>query len=118
MRPKRDQDLNHAVGTRIRIARLRAGLTQERLAERLGVEPTTVYRFESGRRGVTLPMLLRIAAVLNVRAAELLDMETPAHLLPAYADGEAVTELLAVFQRLDPGQRALAVQLVRVVGSA
>jgi transcriptional regulator with XRE-family HTH domain len=118
MRPKRDHDLNRTIGARIRVARLRAGLTQERLAERVGVEPTTVYRFESGRRGVTLPMLLRIAAVLNVRPAELLDMETPAHLVPAYVDGEAVTELLAAFQRLDPSQRALAVQLVRVVGSA
>ncbi len=117
MRPTRDSTVNRSIGARIRVARTRAGLTQERMAERLGVESATVYRFEAGKRGVTLPMLYRIAAVLNVPASSFVESETPAHLIPSYVDGDEVTDLLAPFQRLDPPQKALAIRLVRSIPS-
>ena len=51
-------DLGRQIGRAIAHARQRRGLTQEQVAEKLGVEQETVSRFE---RGVVLPPLGRLA---------------------------------------------------------
>jgi transcriptional regulator with XRE-family HTH domain len=40
----------------LKAARTRAGLTQLALANRLGVDPQTVSRWERGERGISQPM--------------------------------------------------------------
>lgn len=52
-------------GTRIRQARERANLTQERLAERSGLGRTTIQRIEAGA-GIKYVHLIRIGRVLGV----------------------------------------------------
>ena len=42
------------------MARLKGGLTQRELANRLGVSQPTIAAYESGRREPTLPTLMRI----------------------------------------------------------
>lgn len=49
-------------GSLILTARLKAGLTQRDLADRLGVSQPTVAAYESGRRQPTLQTLMRILA--------------------------------------------------------
>jgi transcriptional regulator with XRE-family HTH domain len=49
-------------GSLILLARLKAGLTQHELADRLGVSQPTVAAYESGRRQPTLPTLMRMLA--------------------------------------------------------
>jgi len=49
-------------GSLILSARIKAGLTQRQLAERLGVSQPTVAAYESGRRQPTVPMLMRFLA--------------------------------------------------------
>lgn len=46
-------------GSLILTARLKAGLTQQELAKRLGVSQPTVAAYESGRRQPTVPTLMR-----------------------------------------------------------
>ena len=46
-------------GSLILSARLKAGLTQQELADRLGVSQPTVAAYESGRRQPTVPTLMR-----------------------------------------------------------
>ena len=58
------------VGTRIRELRRKAGLTQERLAERVGLDSRHLSRLEVGRHFPSLQSLERIAAVLHVPLAE------------------------------------------------
>lgn len=55
---------------RIRIA---AGLSQDEIAVRMGVEQTYVSGLERGVRNPTLTTVDRVAAALNVKIAELLD---------------------------------------------
>lgn len=57
----------------IRDARRRAGLSQARLAELVGVDQSGISRIERGQRPVTVDMLKAIAAALGIRAARLLD---------------------------------------------
>lgn len=56
-------------GLKVRVARLRAGLTQAELAERVGVDRGTIGRLETGRtREPHGDLIRRIAEVLGVKA--------------------------------------------------
>ena len=59
---------------RIKEVRIRAGVTQKELAERLGVYQKDVSRWESGVRP-TVDMLKRICEELNVSADVLLELK-------------------------------------------
>ena len=56
----------------ISVARKRAGISQEELAERLSVTQGAVSQWENGATSPRTEMLLRIAEVLNVTVDELL----------------------------------------------
>ena len=54
------------LGTRIRQERLQMNLTQEQLAETVGVSCTYIGLIERGERSVTLEKLVQISNVLHV----------------------------------------------------
>lgn len=56
-------ELRKRIGRAIAQARLQRGLTQEQVAERLGVEQETISRFE---RGAVLPPLGRLAELSDL----------------------------------------------------
>ena len=60
------------VGKRIKLARELAGLTQEKLAEIIGVSRTAVVRWESGETDPTIDHLIEMTKVLKVSADFLL----------------------------------------------
>ncbi len=55
----------------IKKARLAAGLSQEELAEKLGVSAKTISAYETGRAIPPSPTLIRIAEITNVSVDEL-----------------------------------------------
>lgn len=59
------------VGRRVAELRARAGLTQERLAERLGLSVKYIQRVEGGGENLTVRSLARIAGLLGVAVTEL-----------------------------------------------
>jgi transcriptional regulator with XRE-family HTH domain len=61
-----DKTIAKRIGLRIRQARQRLEMTQEKLAEQLGVNRLTVVGYESGYRTPHATDLPRLAAVLNV----------------------------------------------------
>ena len=63
------------VGKRIRQARVLAGLTQEQLAEKIGVSRTAIVRWESAETEPTLEHLLALTTSLHVSADYLLDID-------------------------------------------
>src|SRR5690349_944798 len=64
--------IDEQIGARLRAARLQAVLTQEELAQALGVDRSTVAKWEAGQRGMTVENLLRTAAVLETPPDQLL----------------------------------------------
>ena len=57
-----------ALGLRLRAARLRRKMTQEVLAERVGVSVPTVAKLESGDPSTSLATMLRVLSVLGLSA--------------------------------------------------
>ena len=63
------------VGTRIKEARLKAGLTQAELAKLLDVDPHTVWYWESGRMKPSADNLVQLSNRLGVSGDWLLDRD-------------------------------------------
>jgi len=99
------KQLADTVGRAISKQRVRSGLTQEAVAERLGVGNEAVSRIE---RGVVMPnitRLLEFAEIFGCEAAELLSEVSP------LVDDQAsrISHLLGA---LDQADRQLVVELV------
>lgn len=97
--------LAEAVGRAIARQRVRSGLTQEQVAERLGIGNEAVSRIE---RGIVMPNIARLldfAAIFGCDAVELLTEASPR------ADDQAlrISRLLA---SLDTADRQLVVDVV------
>lgn len=65
-------DIRAVIGDNTKRARLRRGLTQEQLAELMGLDRAYISGLEQGRRNPTAVTLWRIAVALEVRPADLL----------------------------------------------
>lgn len=61
-----------AIGKRIKIARINQNMTQESVAERIGITPQHVSNIETGNSSVSLTTLVAIANLLKVSADEIL----------------------------------------------
>lgn len=61
-----------AIGKRIKIARIKGELTQEKLSEMAGVSPTHLSNIETGTTRVSLSTLVSIANALKVTSDDLL----------------------------------------------
>ena len=60
------------IGTRIRAARRNCGLTQDELADQVGVSRSAVAQWETGRTGQVTGNLSRIAGALEVNVEYLM----------------------------------------------
>lgn len=60
------------IGKRIKIARIRADFTQEKLAELTDLSPSHLSNIETGTTKLSLTALVKIANVLSVTADDLL----------------------------------------------
>lgn len=65
----------HDILSHLRRHRLRSDLTQQELAERVGVTRQTILSIEKGRYSPTVGLALRLARVLEVSVEELFELE-------------------------------------------
>ena len=105
------------LGRRLAVYRRAAHLTQERLAELVGVDPVSVSRMERGLSIPSLRTLAEMAKAVGVRLADLANLEEGMD--PAEAEIAGIIQMLRgrpaedvrlvrdlagrVFQRLDAG---------------
>ena len=66
MTEEQKQQTRERIGKRISILRKMAGLTQEQLAEKAGLQRTHVGRIEAGKYAVTLEVVQAIAEALGM----------------------------------------------------
>lgn len=65
-------DIRKVFGANVRVYRLAAGLSQEAVAVRMGVDRAYVSAIERGRQNATLLTIREVAQALGVRPADLI----------------------------------------------
>lgn len=70
-----DVEIEQVVRSRLRSLRTTLGLTLDELAERANLSPSTISRIETGKRTISLDVLLPLAAALQVDLDTLLDVQ-------------------------------------------
>lgn len=101
----------HAIGDRISIARQARGLTQEGLAEAVGVTRSAVAQWETGRAGQVTGNLSRIAAVLDVSVEQLMSgNDTPPRARSLRGDELA---MLRLYRECSPADQQLLLRTAR-----
>lgn len=68
-----NKDPRGTFGERVRSRRQELGLSQEKLAERAGLDRTYIGGVERGERNVALVNIYRIAQALGVKPSKLVD---------------------------------------------
>ncbi len=97
MREKQELDL--LVGSNIKRERIRAGYTQERFSELIGIGTKSLSAIERGTVGVSLLTLLRVCQVLSISSSSLLFEASHKN------DVQSITERL---EHLPPEQFSIA----------
>jgi transcriptional regulator with XRE-family HTH domain len=69
-------DIEQVVRTRLRSLRTTLGLSLDELAERTNLSPSTISRVETGKRSISLDVLLPLATALQVDLDALLDVHS------------------------------------------
>jgi transcriptional regulator with XRE-family HTH domain len=71
------EDVRRMVGRNVKRLRMKAGLSQARLADRMGVDRAYVSGLELGQRNPTIVTLWHIAQALGVKVRSFFDESRP-----------------------------------------
>lgn len=98
-----------ALGRRVKSARRRAGIRQADLAKKLGISYQYMSMIETGKRKLSLGMLVSLANELGV---------TTEYLLNGYKSmgieaGDQDEEFLSLWQSLNPSEKAFTISVAR-----
>jgi transcriptional regulator with XRE-family HTH domain len=99
------------IGTRIRAARRERGLTQDELADQVGVSRSAVAQWETGRTGQVTGNLSRIAGVLGVNVEYLMVGDDKRAASEARQGDELA--LLRLYRECDPEDRQMLLRTAR-----
>lgn len=103
------QTAKELLGMRIREVRKARHLSQERLAEKVGVEPKQISRIEGGKSAPSLDTLEAIAKHLQVEMKDLFDFQ---HLVAEERVEEQAIRLLGM---MDDQARRLALRILQAL---
>ena len=97
---KRGMIMNQLLGSRIKALRNAQNLTQEQVADQIGVSRQKYARIENGINSITLDILSKVAKVLDVSVGDITKVLDEAPSVEYRAgDGEASSE--KIFDMLD-----------------
>lgn len=97
------KEINVEIGLRIKNARERAGLTQERFSELIELGPKSVSALERGTVGISLTTLKRICSVLSIPSDQILFGEM---------EKNDVSDLSIRLEQLSPEQYQIVREIV------
>ena len=107
-----DKELARKIGILLLSLREEAELTQEQLAEKVGLQPNSIYRYEIGERKMNLPTAIRVAKVLKVSITRLV----PEEYLVKESNDLDPENVLEVFYQLDvEDQKMLMKQMLALL---
>lgn len=98
----------YKIGQRIRKLRKAQGLSQEQLAERIGISVTHMSHIETGNTKLSLPVFMRIADELGVPTDDLLHD-------PSASQDASIHEIDELLAHCSPQQVRIISDIVRAV---
>jgi transcriptional regulator with XRE-family HTH domain len=109
-------EIETLVRSRLRTLRQTLGLSLDEVADRTNLSPSTISRIETGKRTISLDVLLPLAAALQVDLDALLDVRSDDDVVirptPRSSDGRTTWVLsrptgstIAAKMRLEPGRK-------------
>jgi transcriptional regulator with XRE-family HTH domain len=107
--PRTATAVDREIGSRIRARRLELGMSQEGLADSLGVTFQQVQKYEKGINRVAASTLIAIARVLDVQVTALIPRAGKASASQIGVDDEIYQSLIAYYSKLNPAGRRLLV---------
>jgi transcriptional regulator with XRE-family HTH domain len=105
------QNAKELLGARIKEIRKSRQLSQERLAEKVGVEPKQISRIEGGKSSPSMDTLEAIARELHVEMKELFDYQ---HLLD---EDNIEDQAQRILRMMDDKTKRLAIRLLRTLST-
>src|SRR4051795_1311973 len=126
MGPKEPNEIDRLVGSRVRQRRMQLGMSQEQLAEQLGVTVVQVQKYEKGVNRIGASRLHKIAGLLGVPIGTVFEVHTgvggaeggPAAPDPSmFADRETIALALAFHRITRPQLRRALLELARAATS-
>jgi transcriptional regulator with XRE-family HTH domain len=123
---RRPTEQDRAVGPRLKALRKTAGLTQEGLANALGVSYQQVQKYEKGTSRMSGGRLRQAASLLGVTLQDLIGEAEPAGVAgfaegagPGYEAGGEAAELLRHFGAIgDPKDRDMLLRLAKLLAKS
>lgn len=100
------------LGERIRSRRAELGLSQEALAEKVGISANTVSRIEGGQTAMTIGIFMRLVQVLDMDAGFLLGIQATGQENRKYRD------LLYRIRHLREGEQEIVLRTVETLVEA
>lgn len=97
----------YVIGQRIRKTRKAHGLSQEQLAELVGISTTHMSHIETGNTKLSLPVLVSLAEALEVSADDLLFCGSPTE------RGSVLAELTQLLESCTTQQLKITVDVLR-----
>lgn len=114
--PRSATALDAEIGARIRAKRLNLGLTQEQMADLIGVTFQQVQKYEKGMNRVSASTLHRIAQALDAPIGDFLPKLRASGAANPTED-TAVADVAAMISRLNPTSRRLIIDLARTLAA-
>jgi transcriptional regulator with XRE-family HTH domain len=123
--PRRPTEQDREVGSRLKALRNTAGLTQEALANALGVSYQQVQKYEKGASRISGGRLQQAASLLGVTVQALVS-DGDAGATPGFAEsgtayeaGRDAAELMRYFQAIkDPADRDMLIRMAHRLSKA
>jgi transcriptional regulator with XRE-family HTH domain len=129
MGPKEPNEIDRLVGSRVRQRRMQLGMSQEQLAEQLGLTVPQVQKYEKGVNRIGASRLHKIAGLLGVPIGAFFEAHAGAQASApeaggaepgqpdpsVFADRETVTLALAFSRITRPQLRRALLELARAV---
>ncbi|MBQ6626511.1 MAG: helix-turn-helix transcriptional regulator [Ruminococcus sp.] len=114
------------IGEKIRLCRKNCGLSQQQVANALGIDRTTVGGYESGRRQVKLTTITKLAHIFRVDVSDILPAESSEvpvkddpdfspSLKPIYSLTKDEQQLLISYRLLNPkGKKDILAKITKL----
>ena len=104
-----------SIGSRIHDRRVELGLSVDKLAEMLGKNRATIYRYESSEiENLRISVIGPLASALQTTPAYLMGWSTEKNPTPGTEDGK-YSEFLRLFSQLSESERTIVIDLIKSI---